>query len=103
MFMRSPRTVHLPASQDNRPFYMQVYQVLRARLEAGQWQLSQTLPPIPTLMGEFQASRTTVRQALELLESEGVIRKRRGVGTTVEKDLTQRRWVSLPTSLHELV
>lgn len=89
--------------QDNQPLYMQVYQVLRSRLEAGRWVLGQTLPPIPALMIEFQASRTTVRQGLSLLESEGIVRKRRGLGTTVEKDMTQRRWVNLPTTLRDLV
>lgn len=88
---------------DNQPLYMQVYQVLRSRLEAGRWLIAQTLPPIPELMSEFRTSRTTIRQALSLLEAEGVVRKRRGIGTTVEKDVTRTRWISLPTSLRQLV
>lgn len=86
-----------------QPRYLQLYEVLRARLEAGRWRLGETLPPIPELMAEFGTARVTVRQALEMLESEGAVRKRRGVGTTVERDLTHGRWVNLPTSLDELV
>jgi GntR family transcriptional regulator len=86
-----------------QPRYLQLYAVLRARLEAGRWRKGQTLPPIPELMAEFDASRITIRQALEMLESEGAIRKRRGIGTTVERDLTLGRWVNLPTSLDELM
>ena len=86
-----------------QPRYLQLYEVLRARLEAGRWQKGETLPPIPQLMSEFGASRITIRQALEMLESEGAVLKRRGVGTTVERDLTLARWVNLPTSLDELV
>ncbi len=86
-----------------QPRYLQLYEVLRARLEAGRWRKGQTLPPIPELMAEFGTSRITIRQALEMLESEGAVRKRRGIGTTVERDLTLARWVNLPTSLDELV
>lgn len=85
------------------PRYLQLYEVLRARLEAGRWRPGETLPPIPALMAEFDASRVTIRQALGKLEAEGAVRKRRGVGTTVERDLTAARWVNLPTSLAELV
>ena len=92
-----------PPRPGTQPRYLQLYEVLRARLEAGRWRKGQTLPPIPELMAEFGTSRVTIRQALEMLESEGAIRKRRGVGTTVERDLTLGRWVNLPTSLDELV
>jgi GntR family transcriptional regulator len=83
--------------------YMQMFEVLRARLEAGRWQMGETLPPIPELMSEFGASRATVRQSLAMLESQGVVRKRRGIGTTVERDVTQDRWVALPTTLAQLI
>lgn len=86
-----------------QPRYLQLYEVLRARLEAGRWRPGDTLPSIPELMAEFGTARVTVRQALELLESQGAVRKRRGIGTTVERDLTHGRWVNLPTSLEELM
>lgn len=86
-----------------QPRYLQLYEVLRARLEAGRWRTGDTIPSIPELMAEFGTARVTVRQALEMLETEGAIRKRRGVGTTVERDLTRGRWVNLPTSLDELM
>ena len=68
-----------------QPRYLQLYEVLRARLEAGRWRTGDTIPSIPELMAEFGTARVTVRQALEMLETEGAIRKRRGVGTTVER------------------
>ncbi len=61
------------------------------------------MPAIPELMSEFGASRATVRQALAMLESRGIVRKRRGKGTTVERDVTRDRWVSLPTTLAQLI
>jgi GntR family transcriptional regulator len=83
--------------------YMQLFEVLRSRLEAGRWRQGDILPSIPQLMAEFEASRPTVRQALAMLEARGIVCKRRGIGTTVERDVTQTRWVALPTTLEQLV
>ncbi|MEJ7930061.1 GntR family transcriptional regulator [Ramlibacter sp. AN1015] len=83
--------------------YLQVYQVLRSRLEMGVWQQGQTMPPLPVLMEEFGASRVTVREAMHLLEREGLIRRRRGIGTTVEAIPLSDRWVRIATSMDELL
>lgn len=86
-----------------QPLYQQVYQVLHSRLETGVWQRGQTLPPIPALMQEFQASRVTVREALQLLEDEGLIRRQRGIGTTVQAQPRSQRWVRIATTMDELL
>lgn len=83
--------------------YLQMYQVLRSRLESGVWREGEHLPPLPMLMEEFQASRVTVREAMHLLESEGLIRRRRGIGTTVEALPRSDRWVRIATSMHDLL
>lgn len=80
-----------------------MYQVLRSRLEMGVWRKGQTMPAIPILMDEFGASRVTVREAMELLEREGLIRRRRGIGTTVEAQPQSQRWVRIATTLDELL
>jgi GntR family transcriptional regulator len=47
-------------------------------------------PPEEQLAREFQVSRNTVREALAMLVSEGVLRRRRGVGTSlVSSSLTR--------------
>jgi GntR family transcriptional regulator len=92
-----------PVPSGSQPLYLQVYGVLRSRLEAGRWAVGNVLPSIPELMAEFGTSRVTVRQALSMLEAEDIVRKRRGIGTTVERDISQSRWVNIPTSLTELV
>ena len=98
--LMEPAPVLSPGSQ---PLYLQLFEVLRSRLEAGRWRVGQTLPPIPALMAEFGTSCVTVRRALGMLESQGVVRKRRGIGTTVERDVTQSRWVHIPTTLAQLI
>jgi GntR family transcriptional regulator len=86
-----------------QPKYVQMYQVLRSRLEMGVWRQGQTLPPIPVLMDEFGASRVTVREAMQLLEQEGLIRRQRGIGTTVQAQPRSQRWVRIATTLDELL
>jgi GntR family transcriptional regulator len=85
------------------PFYRQIHELLRGRLEAGRWKVGDKLPPIPELAQEFSAAIVTVRQALALLEADGIVRRQRGIGTTVVRDVTQSRWVTLPVTLKQLV
>lgn len=56
--------------------------VLRQQITAGRY-ADGMLPDEHTLAGQFGASRNAVREALGLLRREGVISRRRGVGTTV--------------------
>jgi GntR family transcriptional regulator len=51
------------------------------------------LPSEAELMVAHQASRSTVRQALDLLRQEGVIARRQGVGTVVTSHVVQTRLV----------
>jgi GntR family transcriptional regulator len=86
-----------------QPLNLQILSVLRGRLEAGKWRVGDQLPTIDALVEEFGVSRVTVRQALDALEREGIISKRRGSGTKVERDLTRTRWVNLPSTMRELL
>jgi len=92
-----------PRHSGEAPLYRQVHDLLRGRIEAGRWKLGDKLPAIPELAAEFSASIVTIRQALALLEADGVVARRRGIGTTIERDLSRTRWVSLPVTLKQLV
>lgn len=80
------------------PLYSQVATLLRHRLKSGVWQKGDQLPVIETLMAEFGVARTTVRQALALLEDEGLILRTRGKGTFVTGEATEPGWLTLDTS-----
>jgi len=56
---------------------------LRVLIASRNPQKDESLPSEPELSRRFAASRATVRQALTLLEAEGVIIRRRGLGTFV--------------------
>ncbi|HEX2923748.1 MAG TPA: GntR family transcriptional regulator [Chloroflexota bacterium] len=65
------------------PLYYQLQEIIRARIEGGNWQAGQQLPPESELCQEFGLSRGTVRQALADLVREGLLHRRRGKGSFV--------------------
>src|SRR5262249_19033211 len=65
--------------------YVRLTGVLRNRIESGEWGEGQRLPSIERLCDEYDLARNTVRQALQLLKSDGLIGGGPGVGTVVFK------------------
>lgn len=82
--------------------YAQVANVLRQRIHSGQWSPGQQIPVLGALEREFGVARVTLRQALSLLEEEGLIWRRRGRGTFVSDDGAPE-WFKLETSRDALV
>lgn len=85
------------------PLYLQVSHLMRQKIERGEWGLGMQIPTLNELEQEYQVSRITLRESLGQLEGEGLIRRTRGRGTFVTKDLSQQRWFKLPTTFEELV
>uniref|UniRef100_A0A7V3YM55 GntR family transcriptional regulator n=1 Tax=Candidatus Caldatribacterium californiense TaxID=1454726 RepID=A0A7V3YM55_9BACT len=65
------------------PLYQQVYEILRTAILKGEWKQGDLIPPEPELMRMLGVSRTTVRQAVDLLCREGFLEKKQGRGTFV--------------------
>ncbi|AMN39876.1 GntR family transcriptional regulator [Rhodoplanes sp. Z2-YC6860] len=65
--------------------YVRLTSVLRRRIETGEWGEGHRIPSIEELCEEYGVARNTVRQALQLLKSDGLIDGGRGVGTFVLK------------------
>lgn len=68
---------------DNRPLYVQATSALRNLLQGGEYAAGDQLPSEPNLAERLGISRATLREALQLLEDEGAIVRRHGVGTFV--------------------
>ncbi|WP_110886774.1 GntR family transcriptional regulator [Deinococcus yavapaiensis] len=66
---------------DDTPLYLQVEARLRQGLAIGTWPADQALPPERQLAEELGVSRRTLRKALERLEDEGAVIRKRGSGT----------------------
>lgn len=73
------------AEFDLAPRYHQVRAALRRRIEDGEWQAGERIPPEPLLMKEFGVSRGTVRQAVDALVRHGLLQREQGRGTFVRR------------------
>lgn len=67
------------------PLYFQLKQVLLAKIESGELKAGDIFPTEQQIQANYDVSRTTVRQALSELETEGKITRHRGRGTFVAK------------------
>jgi len=69
-----------------RPLYQQLETLLRARMENGELQAGDRLPPEHALAQQYGISRMTVRKAIETLATESLLVRRPGKGTFVAGD-----------------
>jgi len=65
------------------PYYSQLIDILRERVQSGQWTPGDQIPGEQELCELYGVSRTVVRQALRELELDGVITRRKGKGTFI--------------------
>ena len=71
--------------------YRELAELLRGRIEGGEYPPGSTLPPITDLMETYKLARQTVRAALNQLASEGVVRSAPRKGTVVQARTERRR------------
>jgi LacI family transcriptional regulator len=81
---------------DSRILYRRVYEVLQAGIANGTYPPGSRLPTEPELMAQFNVSRVTLRQALQMLKNEGSLISIPAKGTFVtqvhglQKESTRR-------------
>lgn len=68
---------------DHRHLYLQVIDRIKRDIENGTYQEKEKLPSEFELSRQLGISRATLREALRILEEEGVVVRRHGVGTFV--------------------
>lgn len=67
----------------SEPLHAQLRQTILDAIVDGRWRAGDRLPSETELCRQFDISRTTVRQALTMLELEGALRREQGRGTFV--------------------
>lgn len=72
-----------PIKFDNRPLYARAIDALRALIESEQFNTGDRLPSEELLAKQLGISRSTLREAMGHLETQGAIVRRQGVGTFV--------------------
>lgn len=65
------------------PLYFQIKEKIIAQINSGDLVEGDTLPSENKLVEMYEVSRTTIRQAVDFLVSEGYLERRRGIGTFV--------------------
>ncbi|MDO4681740.1 MAG: GntR family transcriptional regulator [Lautropia sp.] len=71
------------SSLHRQPLYQQIRQAILNALEAGEWPAGGLIPSEFELARRYGVSQGTVRKAVEVLVSEGLLRRRQGKGTYV--------------------
>jgi GntR family transcriptional regulator len=78
--------------------YAQIANVLRSRINDGDFQVGERIPSETQLAASFAVSAVTIRQALDELKAEGLLKGRQGAGTYVAavNESNQRISLSVP-------
>lgn len=85
------------------PRYVQVASTLRRRIKEGHWAVGEKIATLEELENEFSVARVTVRQAIELLQEEGLLKSHQGKGTFVLSVPPNHRWLHLATDWDSLI
>ncbi len=81
---------------------MRIARALAADIAAQVWRVGERMPPEPALASRFNVSRETLRNALREVESWGLVSRRKGDGTRVERLTPVQRFDTSLGSLEEL-
>jgi len=93
----------LDLSRSAVPRHIQLTTLFRHRIEQGAWKTGQQIPPVDELAAEFGVARATIRQAMDQLETEGLIERFRAKGTFVRQAPRERLWCEVETDWNGLL
>jgi len=65
------------------PLYHQVKEYIKSQIQTGTYKINEAIPSERELSEQFEINRLTVRQAINELVNEGLLFRRRGIGTFV--------------------
>ncbi len=77
-------------SIDNEELSLKVHRILLKMLKEGKFAGRKRLPPEAVLVEKLGVSRSVIRDALSLLEAEGFITRKRGVGTVINEHVLSK-------------
>jgi GntR family transcriptional regulator len=77
--------------------YIQLASLFRQRIEAGEWRVGDRIPTVKELADQCGVATMTIRQALDIIEGEGLIERFRAKGTFVVERPKQDLWCEVQT------
>ena len=85
-----------------RPLYHTVAERLSLAIREGSYRVGSLLPSEAELCAQFGVSRHTVREAIRRLQQAGLVASEHGIGTRVERDRVEARYVQTLASISDL-
>lgn len=74
------------------PYHYQLREIIRQEIALNRWKRGEQLPSEHQLCEMYEVSRTTVREALDALVSEGLLIREKGLGTFVTDPKYMESW-----------
>ncbi|SDI59851.1 GntR family transcriptional regulator [Salipiger marinus] len=77
--------------------YIQLASLFRQRIETGEWKVGAKIPTVKELAEQCGVATMTIRQALDIIEGEGLIERYRAKGTFVVERPSRDLWCEVKT------
>src|SRR5438132_967176 len=84
------------------PMYYQIMSQLREKISEGEYTVDSALPPERELAETYEVSRMTIRQAIAELVNEGLLVRRKGIGTFVAPPKLEQALSSLTSFTEDM-
>lgn len=85
------------------PIYQQLVNQTKSAAASGIYPPGRQLPSVRELAGQLAISPNTVARAYSILEGQGIIVRRQGLGTFIAENPPQRELTSLHSKLQDLL
>ncbi len=96
--MANPENTTVTAlRKSNVARYIQLASLFRNRIESGEWDVGDKIPNVESLAKQCGVATMTIRQALDILASEGLIERFRAKGTFVTERPNKDIWCEVKT------
>ncbi len=89
--------------QAQQPLYVSLSNLLETEIYEGRWRNGAQLPTIAELSDKYQVARVTIRQALGVLATKGLIDSIQGKGTFVAENVVPKHTVELDSDWNHLL
>ncbi len=89
--------------ETNTPLYLQLKNLILQRIDNGEWAEGSHIPTELEMKEEYGLSRATIRQALEELENDGFIERKRRLGTVISRQRVRPELIKLTSFTDDIL
>ena len=87
--------------EDNIPIFYRIAETLKVRIDSGQYSSGGIIPSEKEIAKEFDVSLITIRKALEVLVADGLVIRKRGIGTRILPRENHRLPLKISGNFHD--